>query len=671
MLALLPLITFTVLFLFIYRYNYCWRSSLLWTAITWGVLLTFITEVLSLFKLITWGWLAGIWGLLSLTLIFAYFRTVKPERVTRTEDSQHGIGQNGIGQSSPSTNGQNPNNGNAQISGFLLVLLGGIGFLVAIVGLTAIVAPPNTWDSMTYHMSRVLHWMQHHSVAHYPTHIPRQLYQNPWAEFTIMHFQLLSGGDRLANLVQWFSMIGSVIGVSLIAKELGAAIRGQVFAAVVAATIPMGILQGSSTQNDYVVSFWVICLAYFIILTIKSRVSWINILGVGATMGMAIVTKATAYIYTLPLFIWFSLMMIKRLRWRWWKPILAVGVIVILLNLGHYIRNFELYGTPIATASEELRYTNEIFTTSVLVSNILRNIGLHLGTPIGIINAISNKIINLCHLVLSVDISDPRTTYTGNFGIPGSLSTLGINATENNTSNTLHLVLIVFSVIACFIQRQGRKQRYIISYIAVIISIFLLFCFLLKWQWWNSRLHLPIFLLFSAVVGIVLSQIKLRQVANVIAVVLIITSLPWALSGRERPLLGANSIFNTSRTEQYFNSKSRIQSAYLGASDILKSNKCTDIGLYLGDNDWEYPLWILLQEQTDLPVRIKHINVKNTSASKSEVSTNSEFIPCAIFSTKPEPDKTNQAEEITYQNIIYPQAWSKDKVKIFLSQKKS
>ena len=387
MLALLPLIPFTVLFLFIYRYNSCWRSSLLWAAITWGVLLTFITEVLSLFKLITWGWIAGIWGLLSLTLIVAYLRTVKPERVTRTEDSQ---------------------DGNDQISGFLLVLLGGIGFLVAIVGLTAIVAPPNTWDSMTYHMSRVLHWMQHNSVAHYPTHIPRQLYQNPWAEFTIMHFQLLSGSDRLANLVQWFSMIGSVIGVSLIAKQLGASIRGQVFAAVVAATIPMGILQGSSTQNDYVVSFWVICLAYFIILTLKSRVSWITIVGVGATMGMAIVTKATAYIYTFPLFIWFSLIMIKRLGWRWWKPILMVGIIVILINLGHYIRNLDLYGTPIATASEELRYTNEIFTTSVLVSNILRNIGLHLGTPIGIINAISNKIINLFHLVLSVDIKIGR-----------------------------------------------------------------------------------------------------------------------------------------------------------------------------------------------------------------------------------------------------------------------
>ncbi|NEN95491.1 MAG: hypothetical protein F6K50_08120 [Moorea sp. SIO3I7] len=670
MLALLPLITFTVLFLFIYRYNYCWRSSLLWAAITWGVLLTFITEVLSLFKLITWGWIAGIWGLLSLTLIFAYFRTVKPGRVTLTQDSQHGIGQNGIGQSSPSTNGQNPRDRNDQISGFLLVLLGGIGFLVAIVGLTAIVAPPNTWDSMTYHMSRVLHWMQHHSVAHYPTHIPRQLYQNPWAEFTIMHFQLLSGGDRLANLVQWFSMIGSVIGVSLIAQQLGATIRGQIFAAVVAATIPMGILQGSSTQNDYVVSFWVICLAYFIILTLKSRVSWINIVGVGATMGMAIVTKATAYIYTFPLFIWFSLIMIKRLGWRWWKPILAVGIIVISINLGHYIRNFDLYGTPIATASEELRYTNEIFTTSVLVSNILRNIGLHLGTPIGIINAISNKIINLFHLVLSVDISDPRTTYTGKFGIPGGLSTLGINATENNTSNTLHLVLIVFSIIACFIQRQGRKQRYILSYLAVIISIFILFCFLLKWQWWNSRLHLPIFLLFSAVVGIVLSQIKLRQVANVIAVVLIITSLPWALSGRERPLVGANSILNTSRTEQYFNSRSRIRLGYLGAIDVLKSNKCTDIGMYLGDNDWEYPLWILLQQQTDSPVIIEHINVKNASASKSELSTNnSKFIPCAIFSTKPEPDQTNQGEQITYQNRSYTQGWSKDKVKIFLSQK--
>ena len=104
-------------------------------------------------------------------------------------------------------------------------------------------------------MAQVRHWIQQQSVAHYPTHITRQLFSNPWAEFTIAHLFLLTGTDRLANSVQWFSMVGSLIAVSLIAARLGADKRGEVLAAVVAATIPMGILQASSTQNDYVTAF--------------------------------------------------------------------------------------------------------------------------------------------------------------------------------------------------------------------------------------------------------------------------------------------------------------------------------------------------------------------------------------------------------------------------------
>jgi hypothetical protein len=38
----------------------------------------------------------------------------------------------------------------------------------------------------------------------------------------MMHMHLLWGGDRFVNLVEFFSLLGSVIGVSLIAKMLGA-----------------------------------------------------------------------------------------------------------------------------------------------------------------------------------------------------------------------------------------------------------------------------------------------------------------------------------------------------------------------------------------------------------------------------------------------------------------
>ncbi len=71
-------------------------------------------------------------------------------------------------------------------------------------------------------MARVVHWIQNQTVAHYPTNIPYQLVLPPWSGFAIMHFHILHGGDQWANFVQWFSMIGSIIGVSLLAKELGA-----------------------------------------------------------------------------------------------------------------------------------------------------------------------------------------------------------------------------------------------------------------------------------------------------------------------------------------------------------------------------------------------------------------------------------------------------------------
>ena len=34
---------------------------------------------------------------------------------------------------------------------------------------------------------------------------------------------------------------------------------GQILSAVICATIPMGILEGSSTQTDYTTSFWLVC----------------------------------------------------------------------------------------------------------------------------------------------------------------------------------------------------------------------------------------------------------------------------------------------------------------------------------------------------------------------------------------------------------------------------
>ena len=118
---------------------------------------------------------------------------------------------------------------------------------------------------MTYHMPRVAHWSQAGSVAHYPTHIQRQLWLGPWAEFAIMHGYLLTGGDRLANLVQWLAFAGCVAGSAIVTGELGGGRLARGLAAVAFATLPMAIAQASSTQNDLVASFWLLSLGYWVL----------------------------------------------------------------------------------------------------------------------------------------------------------------------------------------------------------------------------------------------------------------------------------------------------------------------------------------------------------------------------------------------------------------------
>ncbi len=116
---------------------------------------------------------------------------------------------------------------------------------------------------MTYHLSRVMHWQQQQSLSYFPTPNLRELHAGPWAEMAVLQGQILIGRDRLAASVQWIAMIGCLIGVSYIAKLLGGSGEAQALAAFITVTIPMGILQSTSTQTDYVVSLWLVCLAAF------------------------------------------------------------------------------------------------------------------------------------------------------------------------------------------------------------------------------------------------------------------------------------------------------------------------------------------------------------------------------------------------------------------------
>jgi hypothetical protein len=636
MLASLPFLCY-ICIAFLIKNNeiFCWRKSILFASLIWGTILTAITELLSLFKILTFEYVLGIWaGILLLLIVWLFFKYRNNFNLRQFFPS-------------------------IKISPSDFVLLFCLGIVLIILGCVAWISPPNNWDSMTYHMSRVMHWIQNKSVAFYPTHSLRQLYQYPWAEYAILHFQLLSGGDRFANFVQYFSMIGSAIGVSLIAKELKANPRGQLLAAIISVTIPMGILQSTSTQNDYVVTYWIICLVNLVFL-FKQKTCWYHTVGLGLALGLSILTKPTACIFAFPFMAWLGLSLLFSRNWKAVGHIAIVVVLAITLISGHFIRSSKLFGSPLNSGGSSfgVGYSNEIFNAPALASNIIRNFSLHMATPDPRFNKALDNLIYSFHRHIGISASDPQTTFPDTeYHVPQ------INYNEDLSGNSVHFYLLCICVIIYLFRCPKEPEGNL--YLLLMISGFLLFSIVLKWQLWHSRLQLPLFVISSAWIGYVISQVRPKWVINPLGFCMIFLCLPWILNNPAKPLSRLDSYLDTKRTEKYFYMMPSIKGYYINAAHYLASINCSNIGLITYEDGWEYPLWALLDNQSDAKFRIEPVNVTNISQSlaKSETNMTKDADFCAVFVIA-----QNSPHDILVENTNYQMRWNSSTISIYLPE---
>jgi Dolichyl-phosphate-mannose-protein mannosyltransferase len=619
-----------------------WRAAFLAAAVTWGLTVTAVTETLSLFRLLTFGWLLTLW-LVALAIAVAicvrvFHRNALPSLRELSD-----------------------------LPRFELGCVIAVATLVSLVGVVAFAAPPNNADSMAYHMPRVMHWAQNHSVAHYPTNILRQILRPPWSGFAILQFQILTDGDRWANLVQWFSMAGSVVGVSLIARQLGADRRGQVLAAVVAATIPMGILQASSTQNHYVTAFWLVCFAYYA-LRFMAAPAWADSLGLGASLGLALLTKEFAYMYAAPFVVWLSLVALWRRRWRSVPFLVVIAAVTVAVNFGHYARNVDLGGTPFVIEEGDRRAVNAVFGVPVTVSNIIRNASLHLGTPSGRVNRWLGDGVRSLHVPLGLDVSDPRTTdaaRTGFYQQPFSRD-------DDGAGNPIHLVLVL-AAMGLLVGARGRYGgRGVGGYAICLVIGFLIFCAYLKWAPWHSRLHLPLLVLWSPLISLVVLGRARGSISRFIVALLLLTSTIYVFRNDLRPLVGVgpnSTVLNTNRVDQMFKQFASVKDAYVSATAVVAGLRCAEVGI---DTGLEYPVWVLLQGSPHRPLRIDHAFVTNLSAARL---TAAPFVgrhfTCAVLvdSNCGPPCSAREADkEALFRGLPFTKAWSSGKVAVFVQR---
>lgn len=569
------------------------RIIFIWATIIFGILIVASTEFLSLFKNINTFSIKILWAL-TFSLFIIYFLVYKKNLKKSYLKKNY-------------------------LFDFKILLITLIFFLTF---LNSLLYPPNTLDAMSYHMTRVIFWIQNNSIDLYPANDFRQLIMGPYSQFIILHFYLLTNSDFFSNLVQWYSMIISCLTVSLIAKEFGCNYKFQIFSAFFCATIPMGILQSSSTQTDYVSAMWLAIMVYFILRYINSDLTR-YIFPLAASLGLGILTKGTVYIFALPFCLWiFMHFLIKKPKKLLY--LIIIPLTIFFINAGQFHRNINLYKNPLGINKENNIYTNESKNIYYLSSNILRNFSFNLAVPSQKINLNLKNVIDVIHDYLKISSRDIKTT-VGNQGfyIPFSLY-------ESTAPNTLHFIIFLSLIFYLILKKKLLNVK--LYYFLSLLMGFILFSLIMKWGMQSNRFFLSLFVLISPLVGYILYASKLIRLTQILSILLFIYSLPYILFNKSRPLLAEASFekkkinFNipyylkNERDELYYVADKffRPRDLFLAHSIIaekVKEAKCGTIGLITSEfGDMEYPLLVLLKKNLQQEnLKFFYLNVENPS----------------------------------------------------------
>jgi 4-amino-4-deoxy-L-arabinose transferase-like glycosyltransferase len=585
------------------------RRALVAGMVLFGVVVVVISEVLSYWRLLSVGPIAVCWLIVCMAAVIFNARVIRwrkllPPIGARLEDAD------------------------------VLFLIGLLSLLVP-TALLARIAAPAVDDAMAYHLPRVVLWMQAKSLDFFPTNFPQQIALQPFNEYVLLHTYVLSGGDAYVNLVQWVAFVGCIVGVSLITERLGGSRRAQLLAALVCATIPSAVLQASGTKNDMTLAFALTATVYFALSYLeKSLVT--DLLAVGLCLSLAVLTKATGYLFAPPLLAGVLLTRPGTALSRLTALIPVSLGCILALNTPHFVRCYEYSGSPIGIRSVygdgEYRFENDRISIATTVSNVIRNVALHFSNLPG-----SSRFVYGVHTLLGLDTNDPATTWPGT-----SFHKMDWYCYRKETcaASPLHVLMFLAAASAALWRAIRYREGWILaSYSGGLSAMFVLFCIFIRWQPWHTRMHTVMLILGSALIGIAIHRYLTKTWQTAVILLFIIAAQPHVYANFDRTILGLQSVLVTSRTSQYFSDHRRDEESFRAAIDLAgrtaERTECDTIGI---DNSYdklaqarmpplEYPVMALLKQSRPDAVFL-HVGVHDPSQRYADRFPRSQ--PCVV-----------------------------------------
>jgi len=595
----------------------------------WMLYLYCLTEILSLFHLLSFAPILTAWAVFSTLLFSDCFYTIRKKRT----DSRH----------------------------FPLMFreLAAIFAICLPALILSVLTVPYNWDSMTYHLPRIAHWAQNGSVAHYSTNIVRQITSPVLAEFINLHVYILTGhSDILFHLLQSISYLLCAVVIYGIANKLSCSPLFCFLASLLFVSTPIAFAEALTTQVDLFATLWLLYFTYVILdfMDNKQKISFdrntiakVCLLGIFVAFGY--LAKPSVCIAMVIMVLALLIVCIRR-RDSWnilLRLISCVIPFIVLPILPELIRNLKTFSAISAPIAGQRQLVGS-FHPCYLFINFLKNFVYNLPSRyLPESAAFLQKIVLKIASILHVDINAASISENGQFFI--------MHTPPNYAHDTAINPLILFLTIGCIIPCILNIRKHKISEIRIIYSLssiisFLVFCVLLRWEPYVTRYMVSYLALFCPVIASHLQGEKhfclpvsvsplfrIRVVLYGIICFFCITDLYGMINYHKNICIDYNA---AKRPYGYFVNRTTDWEPYRELCDYIIQSGCREVGLYTNEDHYEYPFWAMLDSSVS---RIDHILVSNASA----VYSDSHFTPdCIIWLEGTPPCST-----VTVNNAVY------------------
>lgn len=517
--------------------------------------------------------------------------------------------------------------------GMFLILA--VLFLVLFVG--AIFTVPYNYDSMTYHLGRIGHWIDQGSVNYFVTSIDRQLYSPVLSEYEMLHIFLLTGSDSFLNFLQYFAMIFTGVILYQTARKLNTSRVFSIMAAFLYYTMPLTISQSITTQNDLLASMWFAIFLYYFVDFINAeeihfdRTQKKKLVLIGASVAFAFLTKSSicaSMIFFMP---WLLVVCIGRKDKfiQLVKSAVLAGATLVVLISETLIRTYISCGSLMAdTTSANIMVATK--NVKYILVNICKNFSLlitqHLFRPL---NGVIYRFAIRVGSILQVDFNNEAISYHG-FDFLHHMNMGDDMYSHDKTPSAvvaylalLAGIVLVVAIVCVIISRLVKKEKksentswYQRMSIGFGISAWLSLGFimaLLRWQPWGTRLMYPALAMMVIMIANVLSALvggrgEYSKGGAVVLVCVCLLSTVFCV----RPIIynmkpAAEFIQSgcDNRMSRYF----RFNDRYTAYQQLIRETEifsCKDIGVSISGDGYDYPLW-LMYRKANKDVYLHHV----------------------------------------------------------------